>query len=349
MEQNNRQKQQRKKRSVGTKIALGAMLALLALLLILSGWLYKIYAEGKQSLNNTVRETPEPDEPYISPSEMVTVSPDELGANEDLNKEWRNILLIGSDSRNGKSYGRSDALIIASIETKTGEVKLTSLMRDIWLEIPRKGKDKLNAALAYGGPSLAIKTVNEAFSMNIKEYIFVDFVGFPYIIDKIGGIELNIEKKELKYLNETIDDLNKKNYPKGTDFSPLEKYGENTRLTGMQALAYARIRHADSDFERTQRQRNVLIAIFKKVKSKGFSLNLAESAAAILPSVETNMTLSDLIKIGGIIIGSDLDTLKELRIPIDGSYKSGNYNGVYSIRPDFEENITALRKFIYEE
>lgn len=349
MEQNNRQKQHRKKRSVGTKIALGAMLALLALLLILSGWLYKIYAEGKQSLNNTVRETPEPDEPYISPSEMVTVSPDELGANEDLNKEWRNILLIGSDSRNGKSYGRSDALIIASIETKTGEVKLTSLMRDIWLEIPRKGKDKLNAALAYGGPSLAIKTVNEAFSMNIKEYIFVDFVGFPYIIDKIGGIELNIEKKELRYLNETIDDLNKKNYPKGTDFSPLEKYGENTRLTGMQALAYARIRHADSDFERTQRQRNVLIAIFKKVKSKGFSLNLAESAAAILPSVETNMTLSDLIKIGGIIIGSDLDTLKELRIPIDGSYKSGNYNGVYSIRPDFEKNIAALRKFIYEE
>jgi len=349
MEQNNRQKQRRKKRSVGTKIALGTMLALLGLLLILSGWLYKIYFEGRQNLNNTVRETPEPDEPYISPSEMVTVSPDELGENEDLDKVWQNILLIGSDSRNGKSYGRSDALIIASINTKTGEVKLTSLMRDIWLTIPRKGKNKLNAALAYGGPSLAIKTVNEAFSMNIKEYIFVDFVGFPYIIDKIGGIELNIEKKELKYLNETINDLNKKNYPKGTDFSHLEEYGENTRLTGMQALAYARIRHADSDFERTQRQRNVLIAIFKKVKSKGFSLNLAESAAAILPSVETNLNLSELIKIGGKIISSDLDTLKELRIPIDGSYKSGTYDGVYSIRPDFDENIAALQKFIYEE
>ncbi len=349
MEQNDRQKQRRKKRSVGTKIAIGTVLALLGLLLILSGWLYSIYAEGKQNLNDTVRETPEPDEPDISPSEMVTVSPDELGVNEDLDTVWRNILLIGSDSRNGKSYGRSDALLIASINTKTGEVKLTSLMRDIWLTIPRKGKGKLNAALAYGGPALAIKTVNETFSMNIKEYIFVDFVGFPYIIDKIGGIEVNVEKKELTYLNETIGDLNKKNYPKGTDFSLLEKYGENTRLTGIQALAYARIRHADSDFERTQRQRNVLIAIFKKVKSKGFSLNLAESAAAILPSVETNMSLSELIKIGGKIIASNLDTLEELRIPVDGSYKSGTYDGVYSIRPDFEENIAALQNFIYGE
>ena len=348
MEKNERQKRRPRRRSIGQKIALAAMLSVFALLLLLSGWLYGIYREGKENLSNTVRETPEPDEPDISPSEMVTVSPGDLGADESLPSDWSNILLLGSDSRNGKSYGRSDALLIASVNVKTGEVKLTSLMRDIWLDIPRKGEGKLNAALAYGGPTLAMKTVNEAFSMNITKYIFVDFIGFPYIIDKLGGIRLDIEKKELKYLNETIGDLNKSNYPKGTDFSLLEEYGENTRLTGIQALAYARIRHADSDFQRTQRQRNVLMAIFKKVKSQG-TLDLAGSAAAILPSVETNMPLSELLKIGGKIIGSDLDTLEELRIPIDDSYKSGTYGGAYAIRPDFEENIKALHEFIYGE
>ena len=349
MERNEQQKKQPRKHSAAGRIALATALVFFALFLILGGWLYSIYMEGKSNLSNTVRETPEPDEPDISPSEMVEVSPEDLGADESLPSDWNNILLLGSDSRNGKSYGRSDATIIASVNTKTGEVKLTSLMRDIWIEIPRKGKGKLNSALAYGGPTLAMKTINEAFSMNISSYIFVDFVGFPYIIDQIGGITLDIEKKEVRYLNETIGDLNKKNYPKGTDFSLLEEYGESTKLTGIQALAYARIRHADSDFERTQRQRNVLMAIFKKVKSQGVSLNLAGSAAAILPSVETNMSLSELLKISGKIIASDLDTLKELRIPIDGSYKSGTYNGTYSIRPDFEENTAALHEFIYGE
>lgn len=334
--------------SLGRKLALAAAFSVFALLLLLSGWLFSIYRAGEKNLNDTVRETPEPDEPDILPSEMVTVSPDDLGADENLPSNWSNILLLGSDSRNGKSYGRSDAMLIASVNVKTGEVKLTSLMRDIWLEIPRKGKGKINAALAYGGPTLAIKTVNEAFSMNITQYIFVDFVGFPYIIDKIGGIEVDIEKKELQYLNETIRDLNKKNYPKGTDFSPLKEYGVNTPLTGIQALAYARIRHADSDFQRTKRQRNVLMAIFKRVKSQG-TLDLAGSAAAILPSVETNMGLPELLKIGGKILASDLDTLKELRIPIDDSYKSGTYNGAYAIKPDFEENTEALREFIYGE
>lgn len=349
MEQNGRQSRPRKKRRAGRRFALAAAFLLVALILALSAWLYSIYAEGKQNLDNTVRETPEPDEPAISPSEMVTVSPDDLGADESLDSDWRNILLLGSDARSGKSYGRSDAMLIASVNEKTGEVKLTSLMRDIWLNIPKKGKGKINSALAYGGPALAMKTVNEAFSMNITQYVFVDFVGFPFIIDKLGGIEVDVEKKELKYLNETIGDLNKKNYPKGTDFSLLKEYGEATRLTGIQALAYARIRHADSDFQRTQRQRNVLMALFKKVKSKGVSLNLAESAAAILPSVETNLTLTELIKLGGRVLASDLDTLAELRIPIDDSYKSGTYNGAYAIRPDFEKNIAALREFIYGE
>ncbi len=340
-------KKRRRRRSTGRKIAVATAFLLGALILFLCGRLYGIYKEGRENLNNTGRETPPPDEPDISPSEMVEVSPDDLDADENLPGDWTNILLLGSDSRNGKSYGRSDALLIASVHKKTGEVKLTSLMRDMWVNIPRKGKGKINGALAYGGPTLAMKTVNQAFEMNITQYIFVDFVGFPYIIDQLGGINIDVEKKELRYLNETIGDLNKSNYPEGTDFSPLKEYGENTHLTGMQALAYARIRHADSDFERTQRQRNVLMAIFKKVKSQGFSLNLAESAAAILPSVETNLSVSELLKIAGKVLKSDLDTLKELRIPVEGSYKSGTYDGVYSIRPDFEENTKALHEFIY--
>jgi len=260
---------------------------------------------------------------------------------------WTNILLLGGDSRSANSYGRSDAIIIASVNNQTGEMKLTSIMRDTWVKIPLKGENKINAAMAFGGPKLAMKTINSVFDMNITKYAIVDFVGFPFIIDKIGGIEIDIDQKEMSYINITMGDLNKKNYPGSTDFSQLKKWGKNTHLTGIQALSYARIRHMDSDFQRTQRQRNVLMGMFKKVKSKGMSFNLVTSAAAILPSVETNLDMGEILALGEIVMKSNLNTLKELRLPVDGTYKDGIYKDTYSIRPDFKKNTQQLHDFIY--
>lgn len=342
-----KQKKKKKKRRSLPLFILKIVVSMIFITVFSYGvYLGGIYFDSKSFLDNWRNENG--DEISIGEDEIVNVDARELSANEKLPKEWMNVLLIGGDSRKKNSYGLSDSMIIASVNKKTGEIKLTSIMRDTWVAIPgKKSKHKINSANAYGGPKLLMKTINENFDMNLTNYVFVDFVGFPYIIEKVGGVDIDITKTEMYYINVFVNDVPKRNYSKNTNFSRLRKYGENTHLTGMQALAYSRIRStAGSDFKRTERQRNVLSSLFKKVKSQG-GFNLISTATAVMPMVRTNVGVPDIISLGTKVLSSDFDNMKEFRIPMDGLYKSDKINGQAVLVPDLDKNKHALYDFIY--
>lgn len=164
---------------------------------------------------------------------------------------YRNIVILGIDAR-ADTYSegnRSDGIIIASINEKTGDIKLTSVYRDTYVDIDGHGLDKLTHAYSYGGPQLAIKTLNKNFDLNIQEFVAVNFDAIKEIVDSVGGITMEITSEEYKYIN-------------GID-SPGTYV-----LSGDKALAYARIRYASGgDYKRTERMRDVLTAVFNKVKN----------------------------------------------------------------------------------
>ena len=127
----------------------------------------------------------------------MTVSQDELAVTPGLDPDWVNILLAGSDSRTGKGYSRTDAMIILSLNVRSGQVRMTSVMRDIWTPMHGRAPQKINACTVFGGPTLAMRTLNEDFRMNIEDYVLIDKQAIEEVIDLIGGVELEITDEAL--------------------------------------------------------------------------------------------------------------------------------------------------------
>lgn len=258
-----------------------------------------------------------------------------------------NILLFGLDRRSSNEKGaRSDAIMIATIDKKHEKLKLTSLMRDMYVSIPGKQDHKLNSAYAFGGPSLAIKTVNTNFDLDITRYVTVDFFGLEKIIDSLGGVEIDVKDKEVKYLNIALRELN--NLDKSGNKSPYIQSGGLQTLDGKQAVSYCRIRYVGrSDFERTERQRKVLSQIFQKIKDIDRT-DVPKLASSILPYVETNMSNNDMIKLGTSVLKFKDKNIYQYRIPVDGTYTSQTINKMAVLVPDLPTNKRLLHEFIYE-
>ena len=281
-----------------------------------------------------------------------------FSANTNLPDTWRNILILGTDTRNMKKITRTDTMIIASINTKTGRIKLVSLMRDMVVPITVKGETKyrkLNSASNYGGAKMTVKVINELFGMNITEYVLVNFQGFQKIIDILGGVDIDITKEEMDSLNENVGEnakaygYDQQWYLQNKDSLLLKTYGPGTHLTGLQALGYARIRHIDSDYKRTERQRNVLNAILQKVKGgAGFS-EYFQLATQIWEFLDTNISIQTAVSLARSVIKNGVSNTEEWRMPGKDTFKSETRNGtsgLYDI--DIKENAARLYKFIYE-
>jgi len=284
------------------------------------------------------------EEQPIAKDEILEV--EDLMLNTELDDEgWWNILLIGSDSREPeKYYGLADTIVIASIHPESGQVKLTSIMRDIWLKIYGSGEGKINATNSRGGPELVMRTVNEYFDMNISDYVLVSIEALADIIDMIGGIHVDVTEAEMKSVNNQI-------IWDAADFElnnevPLEEFGEDILLNGNQALAYARIRNIDSDYVRTERQRNVLIAIADSMQDENL-VTILGVAGELLNYVETNLSFSEIASLAGVGMSIDLNGVSQLRLPVEGAYTSGTVDGVWRIDPNFPKNAEALHEFIY--
>lgn len=264
---------------------------------------------------------------------------------EDPNNEITNIALFGVDRRTQNEASRSDSLMIATIDKKHKKIKITSIMRDSYVDVPGHGKTKITHAYAYGGPQLAIRTLNENFQLNIKDYVTVDFFSLEKIINSLGGIKINVTKEELPILNSYITETS--GIEKVTP-PYLTKPGLQT-LNGMQAVAYTRIRYtAGGDYERTERQRTVLTALFNKVQEGGVS-KYPSLVTTILPFTETSINKLDLISMGTGVLTSGTKTLEQERFPLDNYGKGDTINGVWYLVFDIKTTADQIHKYIYDD
>lgn len=252
-----------------------------------------------------------------------------------------NLLLIGVDRRDKSWYGNSDSMILLSINKETKQIRMTSFMRDLYANIPEVGVKKLNAACAYGGGPLVEATIEDNYKIPVDNYASVDFDAMIDIVDAIGGIELSPSDDEVRVANDYINDMCKK---KNTDASAhLYTTSGTQQVDGYQAVAYARIRYVgNSDYQRTERQREVLSKMM--AKAKGLSVTeLTALADKILPSVTHNIEQTTLLKLISempTILSYDME---QSRVPYDDLYS----NMGEMLVPDFSATIARLQTEIY--
>ena len=174
------------------------------------------------------------------------------------------VLLIGTDAYTVKQRGRSDTMLLFQINVQTGQIRLVSFLRDLYVKIPGHGKTRLNAAYVFGGAELLKQTLQDNFGVTVDRTVAVNFSLMVKVIDQIGGVMVDVSTSERKQLNSILKYYNTRNgYPKNDQL--LESEGEQT-LTGKQALCYSRIRKTDSDFQRVGRQRKIIEAVYARLR-----------------------------------------------------------------------------------
>ncbi|MGG7078749.1 LCP family protein [Clostridium sardiniense] len=316
----------KKKMATWKKVLIGVVVA--AIVIICSGMGY-VYAT-------------------LSKANRVELNKDSLGLNEstqanDKKDDIINIALFGVDAPTGQA-GRSDADLILTIDKKHNKLKLTSIMRDSYVDVKGHGMTKLTHAYAYGGPELALNTINTNFDLAIDKFITVNFSSMPKVIDELGGVDINITKGDLKYINgyiENLNQINKTNSPKINDVGMHH-------LDGTQALAYCRIRYDGGDQRRTERQRTVLEAVLNKMKSTS-PTKYPAILNELLPLVTTNISSSEFISLGKDILDTGATSFQDLRVPCDKHEDGKMINGVYYMTYDLKAETNEMHKFIYEQ
>lgn len=257
---------------------------------------------------------------------------------------FRNIAIFGVDSRDNalEKSTHSDTIIIASINNKTKDVKMASIYRDTYVNIPGEGYDKINAAYFKGGYSLALSTINTNFDLDVKEYVTVNFQAVVNAIDLLDGITLDVTEEELKYLNGYVRELNRIN---GTNVPGLKAAGTQT-VNGTQATAYARIRYtAGGDYKRTERQRIVIEKIFEKVKDSDLA-TINAFINEVFPQVYTNLRSTELLDLAKDVLSYDI--VDQTGFPFEKD--AHKYNRVSYVFPiNLQDNVTKLHEFLFDE
>ena len=275
------------------------------------------------------------DEPL---EENAYISSNELYSDAD----QINILLVGIDAREGDTDSRSDTMMLVTLDNKNGQIKLTSFLRDSYVEIAGRNRwSKLNSAYFRGGIQMLVDTLELNFGVEIPYYALVDFEIFTTIVDELGGINVDVTEKESYYT-----------YHSGKVDVPVRiEAGEDVLLNGEQALWYSRIRYLDSDFMRTMRQRKVISAIVEKALTKEIP-ELLDLAEAVIPLVKTNLDSDKILEIG---IDAVMDKawsypIVQHQIPADKTWSSKTISGVgSSLVMDMEENRELLKSFLSEK
>lgn len=250
-----------------------------------------------------------------------------------------NILLLGVDARNPKddTASRSDSMMLISIDKAHNCVKMVSFLRDTWVYIPCVDKkQRLNAACQYDGYNGVVDTIEYNFGIDIDGYVVADFEMFKVLVDSIGGVEVEVSEKEAKEVTS-----HKGRY--GNVKLDAGKY----KLTGEQALAYCRIRKIDTDFMRAYRQRTVMQAILKSVKSAN-PIKLVSMASKAAPYIETNLSKAKII-FSGLKALPCIGDMAEVRVPFDGTWQYATIGGASVITIDVDKNKEQLKDLIYNK
>ncbi|MEE5990481.1 MAG: LCP family protein [Lachnospiraceae bacterium] len=258
-----------------------------------------------------------------------------------------NILLIGNDSREDGEDGRSDAMILVSVSSKTGKILFTSLLRDIYVSIPGHDDNRLNAAYSIGGPELLMQTVEENFDIPVNRYVLVNFDAFAGVVDAVGGVDLDLTNDEVKWVNAY---LNEYNLLHGQDIKTGymdENASGNLHLNGPQALAYTRNRKIGTDFGRTERQRKVINAVIEALPS-ALMTNGPEVIDEFCGHLTTNLTKSECYMLA--LQGWKLKLYERSSgsIPLEGTWGDMRARGMAVLDIDFDKNKAYLQENLYK-
>lgn len=240
-----------------------------------------------------------------------------------------NILLAGVDGNNLDKGNRSDSMMVLTIDEKNNDIRITSLARDTYVQIPGYGEEKLTHAYAYGGPALLLQTIDKNFGLKIDKYAVVSFSSFEKIIDALGGVEIDVLPKEVSYI------------------PGVNSAGKQT-LNGAEALAYSRIRYADDAYQRDNRQRTVMQAAYNKISSSPG--DLMEIGNTILGYTKTNIPPMEIFKLANKVIKMNFTEFPQLEFPLEG-HRDGKIVSKekgWVILWDKEYNNEQLKKFIFD-
>lgn len=259
-----------------------------------------------------------------------------------------NIALFGVDSRDDAyTNTRSDAMMVFSFNSKTNQAYLTSVVRDTFAYINEDhGFEKINHAYAYGGPTLAVQAINENFDLDIQKYVTVNFNAVEFIINRLGGVEVDVQDYELQELNRVINEMNHE--VSGEEADLLEGTGVQT-LNGRQAVAYMRIRKVgNGDYERMERQRRVITLVAQKAFSYN-KMKLLGLMSDFLPYIQTNLTTNEIISLGTQLLLSGEREIEQLQLPqTELSYGSILNDGLYYLVPTtLEDNVIEWHTKVY--
>jgi len=300
-------------------------------------------------VEETVEEIPVNAPTFVAPTSTPEASPTPTLMPE-MEEDIINILVLGCDTREQGNYNgaRSDVNIILTIDKKNNTVKITSLMRDILVYY--KDLDdyqRLNYALRYyGSPQGAVKIVEENFGIEIDHYMLTDFAGMAQLIDILGGVDVYATEAEIENFNDILWNLNE--LYGATDLRKDFYYGEpgNVELSGRQAVAYMRVRKVGADYERVQRQYEVLNSLKSKLSTMGF-LEINAIINQLPDLLVTDMSQMEILNIVGTLYKLRDCDMEQVRVPFDGHYKSAIYKKMWIIDIDFAENKRLLHEFIY--
>ncbi|TFE02953.1 LCP family protein [Jeotgalibacillus salarius] len=242
----------------------------------------------------------------------------------------RNILLIGVDSR-GEEKSRSDTMMIAQWDSESDTIKLVSLMRDIYTEIPEYGPYKLNTAFYLGGPELLRKTIDHNFDVPIHDYMIVDFKAFETAVDTIApdGIEMNVEKAMSEKIGVSLE------------------AGEQ-KLNGQELLGYARFRaDSEGDFGRVDRQQQVIEALIDHTVSVSSIARAPKTIGSVQPYLQTSISESSKLRLFSSVLFSGGGEVERLTVPVEGTYSTPTYEGAGSVLElDWAANQEAIKEFL---
>ena len=261
---------------------------------------------------------------------------DKIHKKDKLENEVYNILLVGVDARGYEENSRSDTIILASYNKTKHTVKLVSILRDCYVNIPTKGWDKINAATSYGGVGMLVNTLNENFNLDIQHYVQIKFDDFKTVIDLMGGLDVELTSAEIKYINNKLH-VEDKDYKNDITAEPGVVH-----LNGTQTLWHCRNRSiGNSDFTRTDRQREVLSLII----DKAMNLSVPEMSIFVYSMkdyVDMNVPLSLILSLGKDALVTNEMTIESYRIPFDNEFTFANKRGASVISLDMKDTVIKL-------
>ena len=327
---------------------------ILSLLIIISGAAGFFVAKAQVTFNNTLNHV---NRDYDTALKNVDLSGIEVNSDDDI----VNILVVGNDYRKEKGYdasGLTDTMIIATMDMKHGMLKLTTLMRDMIVDIPGHDPNKLHSPNSFGGIPLLYKTIAQNFNIELDGYVEVGFDAFEKIVNSVGGVEAELTESEANYLN-TTNYISKKKYRH-------VKVGKQ-KLNGNQALGYCRIRKGGTytitgltdDYGRTWRQRAIITAVFDRVKTLPATKWIDIANKVLDGYVTTDLSNEKILEYITDVVKMGTTKVNQLQVPINGYYRAsarGEYScgssivmtdGVSSTR-NSSANAEALNKFIFD-